>query len=256
MRSAIPRRKPQGICSALSSMLSDHPHPVSVEHVRELSVRMALAYLHQKRRRDSLSAEPFGLSMEELAIDSTADLFQRDDRGRYVQLRKYFDSVDWTKSDETDLAMALRRIVFGRVSESLFHRIGTNEPNPGKLVRDIEDAARSTSTAHLERLERRLWIVAGKDGRLEHGKPVMPPEIVESYVTPAAGGSTHEAVHALVLLLESNRHYRNGFPVLEFARVVRSASVRPRASRTETSDPRGSSGPEGARANDVTEAAP
>lgn len=256
MPSLTPRAHADSLCDALRSLLSDRPHPASVRHVIDVSIRMALAYLHQKKRLGSLRPEHFGLSIKDLAIDSTADIFRRNDAGHYVELRTYFQSIDWEELDETDLTIAFRRIVFSKVSESLFRRFRENDPNLAKVIRNIKDVARSTSEVRLERVGSQRWLVLGKNEPLESGKPVAPSEIVESYVTSALGsnGVTEDALSALRALLERNPHYRNGFPVSEFAKVVRSSFVRLGAPISEDAEHSGFSTEEVARAIDLATA--
>ena len=213
---------------ALASVLSECPSPASVNHLVYVSTRMALAYLYQKARLGSLRPEHFGLTFEDMALDSTAELFQRDDSGRFVELRAYFNSAGRAASTDAEMEIALRRIVFSKVSEGLFRRFRENDPNLGKVIRNTKDAVIALPGVRLERQGRQLWIVIGDDDELMLETPVAPPEIVDAHVTSALGsaGQMQEAVIALVSFLEMHPYYRNGFPVSEFAKIVRSAYIR------------------------------
>lgn len=213
---------------ALASVLSDCPSPASVNHLVYVSTRMALAYLYQKARLGSLRPEHFGLTFEDMALDSTAELFQRDDSGRFIELRAYFNSAGRAASTDAEMEIALRRIVFSKVSEGLFRRFRENDPNLGKVIRNTKDAVIALPGVRLERQGRQLWIVIGDDDELTMETPVAPPEVIDAYVTSALGsaGQMQEAVIALVSFLEMHPYYRNGFPVSEFAKIVRSAYIR------------------------------
>jgi len=212
---------------ALASLLSECPSPVAVNRLVSVSTRMALAYLYQKARLGGLRPEHFGLTFEDLALDSTAELFRRDDAGNFVELRTYFNSVGRAASTDADMEIALRRIVFSKVSEGLFRRYRENDPNLGKVIRNTKDAINSLQGVRLERQGRQLWIVVGDD-ELMMETPVAPPEVIDAHVTSALGsaGQMQAAVAALVSFLETHPYYRNGFPVSEFAKVVRSAYIR------------------------------
>lgn len=240
---------------ALAATLCERPTQTGVNYLIHISTRMALAYLYQKARLGSLRPEHFGLSYEDMALDTMAELFQRDDAGRFVELRSYFNTVEWEDANEAEVEIALRRIVFSKVSEGLFRRFRENDPNLGKVIRNIKDAANATSAVRLERHRRRLWIVVGAEGDdLMTDKPMVPPEIIEAYVTAALGssGQMQQAVTALASFLEMHPYYRNGFPVSEFGKIVRSAFIRLGASMSDESTPeRHFSGEEVAQALDA-----
>ena len=214
--------------AAIASILSDDPHPAAVAHVVETSTHMARSYLRHKARLGSLKAEHFGLSIDDLAIDSSAELFQRDEDGRYVELRQYFESIHWMELDDAGVEIALRRIVFSKVSEALFRRFRENDPNLGKVIRNIKDAARSLPDVGLERIAGQLWLVFGSNERLGSEKPAAAGEVLEAHVTAAlgSGGRTQDAVRAVAAFFEAHTHYRSGFPVSGLGKIVRSAYIR------------------------------
>lgn len=223
---------------ALESLLSERPRQAAVNHLVGISTRMATAYLYLKARLGTLRPEHFGLSFEDLALDSCAELFQRDELGRYVELRTYFESIDPAAADDADLEIALRRIVFSKVGEGLFRRFRENDPNLGKVIRNIKDVAGTTRGLRLERHRRQLWIVVGEDAPLADDLPVAPAEVLEAHVTSALGstGQTQEALQALKTFVELHEYYRNGFPVTAFGEIVRSSFIRLGASVHEDSD--------------------
>lgn len=176
----------------------------------------------------SLDPARFGISFEDMATDSIADLFARDDTGRYTELATYFAGTDWPEMSDADAEIALRRLVFGKVSERLFRSYKENDPNLGKVIRNIKDAVPAQSGCRLERIRGRLWIVLGDEEPLSGDRPVAPPEILEAYVTSALGnvGQTSAAIESLARFLAYHPHYRNGFPVSGLAKIVRSAFIR------------------------------
>lgn len=200
---------------------------------------MALAYLHTKARMGTLDPARFGMSFEDMATDCIADLFARDETGRFVELAGYLESNAPDRLSETDAEMALRRIVFGKVSERLFRSYKENDPNLGKVIRNIKDAVTASSQCRLERIGGRLWIIFGADAPLDGDKPVAPSDVFESYVTSALGklGQTGEAISALEAFLEYHPHYRNGYPVSALAKIVRSSFIRLGAALEDESVP-------------------
>lgn len=190
---------------------------------------MAMAYLHTKARMGSLDPVRFGMTLEDMATDAVADLFARDENGRFVELCNYFAGSmqgGFDRMSEADAEIALRRLVFGKVNERLFRSYKENDPNLGKVIRNIKDAAAASGRCRLERLAGRQWIVFGDE--LAGDLPVAPTDIVEAYVTSALGrlGQTGEAIDALERFLDYHPYYRNGYPVSALAKIIRSAFIR------------------------------
>ena len=213
---------------ALTSVLHGRRERAAARFLVDASMRMALAYLRAKTRMGTLDPKRFGLSLEDMAIDSIAELYERDETGKYVEICTYFESIPWSKMDDAGLEIALRRIVFGKVTERMFRQYRENDPNLGKVIRNIKDAAAAAPDTHLERVDGKLWIVVGRDVALATDRPTAPPDLLESYVTAALGkdGRTSEALDALARFFEFHPHYRNGYSVSALATMVRSAFIR------------------------------
>lgn len=226
--------QPQTLLRCLRAVLLGNARRSDVQHLVDIARRMAMAYLHTKARMGTLDPSRFGMTFEDMATDAIADLFARDDDGRFIELHGYFASTDEQrraagldlKLGDADAEIALRRLVFGKVNERLFRSYKENDPNLGKVIRNIKDAAAAAGNCRLERVGGRQWIIFGDD--LAGERPVAPADIVEAYVTSALGrlGQTSEAIDALEHFLDYHPYYRNGYPVSALAKIVRSGFIR------------------------------
>ena len=210
----------------LQSILSDTPQRRAVQLLYEECHRFALAYLRCKRRGHYLR-ERIGLSLEDLAVDCIADLFERDEGGRFVQLCDYFASAGWPDLSEEAATIALRRLVFSKVSDGLFRRHREADPQVAKIIRNLKLASKNLSDVTLSRRGKALWLVVHEldaspsDVVLRNGD-VIPPELVEAQILAHLHESTtiEHVLTSFVDLIRAWPSYRNGYPISTFARVV------------------------------------
>lgn len=215
------------IRDTVTSMLGSSPDGMAVRRFVEETHRLAHAYLRQRARVGALEARRFGLSLEDLALDCVADLFQRDEDGRFVQLVEYFESANWQSKDLVGLRIALRRLVFSKVNEGLFRRHRGHDPELARIIRNVKNAVKSAEGLSLVRRGKALWMVVG-DPALLGERPPLPFETVEAHLVPRLNGTCHtpELVALFEELVGAWPGYDAGYPVSRFAMAVRSASMR------------------------------
>jgi hypothetical protein len=84
--------------------------------------------------------EHLGLSEEDLAYDCIADLFRRDEAGRFEQLSAYFASMVVEGLEANELLIALRRLVYSRVNHALFRLYHDSDPAFSRILRNVKIA--------------------------------------------------------------------------------------------------------------------
>lgn len=218
---------------ALASVLSDDPSRHAVEYVVRCCHRMALAYLLRKIRRGGLFVSLFGVTVEDLALDSIAELFQRDEDGRFPVLNTYFGNREDEVSG-TSLEIALRRLVFSKVNESLFRRYHEADPNLARIIRNVKDAAKTAPRLQVARHNHASWLIV-QDGDAEPeatrspaSRPLAPPEVLETFFTArlAQHDRVHEMVYAFPDFVRAYPQYTNGYPLAAVAQILRRAYMR------------------------------
>ena len=187
--------------------------------------RMSLAYLHHRLRRGVLLDNQFGISNEDLAMDCIAELFQRDESGRFVVIEHYFTPLQWETLNEADLKIALRRLVFSKVNESLFRSYREEDPNLAKIIRNVKEALKSESGISLVKHREASWLVAGDPDTPITNKPLAPQEILEAHLLDILcnTSNTYKAVASFIAFSKDHPHYCNAYPISGFAQAVRSA---------------------------------
>lgn len=215
----------------ISSVISVDPETPAVNYLVHTCSRMALAYLLQKVRRGSLQPERFGLSLDDLAMDCCAELFQRNDSGRFVQLVAYFDQTGWEDKTEEELQISLRRVVFSKVNENLFRRYREVDPNLSKIIRNLKAAADRSAAENGISLHRQgpdLWLICDGDNTSRQTLPLVPMEVLEGYLTAGLKGPVQmeQVLEIFSTFVREHPYYSNRYPLGGIAQLVRSALIR------------------------------
>jgi hypothetical protein len=184
---------------------------------------IASAYLSQKVRLRRLEVEFFGLSVNDLAIDCIADLFARDEGGALQQFQAYFALIDWHQLASAELEVALRRLVFSSVNQSLFRRYGEADPTLSRIIRSVKRHLRHRDDLRLTSRSTEQWIVL--NNQREAAMPIAPPALLEAQLVPCQGDIT-TSLDALRNFLSERTWYAAGYSLSVFARLLRSASIR------------------------------
>ncbi len=223
------------LTAVLDDVLRENPAAVASRQLLHKCHQLATAYLRRRSHAGRLDTSLFGISLEDLALDCVAELFRRDDDGRYVQLESYFDSPTRKGNDEAALEIALRRIVFSAVNEGLFRRYRELDPSLGRIIRTIKRHVASGGLLELDR-DQSLPVLTLSDAKKEgRALPWMPQDLLEIHLHHALSGDvTVDTVLDVVAdILRSEGQYAPSIPVTEVALAMRSVLTRLHASDVE-----------------------
>jgi hypothetical protein len=172
--------------------------------------------------------DQFELTEEDLALDCLADLFRRDEAGRFGQLHAYAAAVDWERLDDAGLEIALRRLIFSAVNEGLFRRYRENDPVVGRFIRTLKRHVKRHEALVLVRERTSLMVVLREADPDRLGRPQMPQEVLEVYLHGAfaAGSGLPAVLTALTTLFRSHPDYAPKVALSDLAISVRSVLVR------------------------------
>lgn len=187
--------------------------------------RMGVAYLRVKAAGGHRPANRFGLSAEDLAFDSIADLFVRDHAGTFPVIRSFVARVAPSGNEPEDLIEnSLRRFVCSLVNRRIFELHRQFDPSLARIIRNIKLAALThpdlTAGEHLgERVLLPRWT-----SHLNTRLPVMAPELLSSDLLARLEGPRTLAriLSALSAVLTEQTLYRRLIPVTQAAVAVRS----------------------------------
>jgi hypothetical protein len=121
----------------LHALLRGDPQPRQLNTVVNLCVALSMELLSRKSGGKFLSHQQ-GLTPKDLAFDAVADLFQRDEDGRFLQFEAYFESFPPASTGDEELLIALRRLVYSRTNHALFRMYRDVDPILFKILRNVK----------------------------------------------------------------------------------------------------------------------
>ncbi|MEK7248904.1 MAG: hypothetical protein AAB209_00635, partial [Bacteroidota bacterium] len=211
----------------IHSVISPKPSRKSVDLLFDEFNRMAIAYLRVKERGGRLATHVFGITIEDLAVDCIAELFERDKQETFVRLKEYYSKVEPQHIDEDELRGKSRQLVFSEVSNHLFRCYADADPNLHKLIRNLKDVKPSPRVS-VRKMSDKWWVWFGNEENNASSLPLMPPEILEFHIAPliAANSNLRILLDNLADVFDDQAIYRRAYPLVGFAQVLLSAFVR------------------------------
>jgi hypothetical protein len=211
----------KGLRGTLLAALADPPDGRELNRFIDICHALAFSSIHAKAARGRLYQEG-SRNYTDLAYDCIGDLFQRDEQGRLLRIKAYFDSFDIARATDEDLLAHLRRLVFSAVNQGLFRIYNDIDPAIGKILRNTKLAVNSLQTfTEAERLGEPCIQPTLCEG-LEH-LPVMELEILQAELARVTSGKEliPEILSKLSLLLRRQSEYARLVPLITLARAVR-----------------------------------
>lgn len=196
----------------LVSILSGSYTPYDLREFVRLCSNLALPLVRKKIALGKLNLALLRMSDQDVLFDCLADLFERNEEGRFVQIEKFFERerIDIEQHSEEWLLDALRRIVFQKVNTGLVRLHSEADPVLGKILHNLDVAIDRTElfTKAIRFGESVLTPVQGD--ALIH-LPPMPFEYLRDRFSRVI--LLHEPMPAMLkklhtLLLEQHEHQR------------------------------------------------
>ncbi len=188
-----------------------------------VSHALALPLLKSKISTAQVGSSRIGLSLQDMAYDSVADLFRRDDNGDIVQVKSYFEGIEFGSLSDSALLSHLRRLVFSKTNQALFRMYNEADPTLGKIIRNIKLAIGTLqSFVEIERFGE-TWIAPSMIDPLL-GQPPFDQARLEREFHAVAKGSEHvpALMAKLSLTLRQQDEFCRAVPLVGTAFIFRS----------------------------------
>ena len=223
---------------ALETVLGRRPTRSAVRQVVDRCHRMACAYLRQQQASGALREDVLGEEVEDLAMDAIAELFERDERGQFPELRRYFSDRALEGRSPAAVDDDLRRLVIGAVTDWLFEAYRAADRSLSNLIQNLKRVIGDRADVSLQRRGRTLWVDiesatedAEPGGQKSRAGRSMPMDVLEAHLTGtvAEHPSTSDLLDVAVEALHAHAEYRSAYPLTRLAQVMRAARVRVQA---------------------------
>lgn len=232
------RTTPAFPCTAFIALTNDKPSYQDVRLCVTACHRIALAYLITKSPQLN-KHNLLGMSLEDLAIDSIADLFERDVNGAFPQFQRYLRTLkNIAQVENEDFFIAIRRLVFSAVNNRLFRIYGLEDPVGAKVLRNLKlELKRSHDVREDEHAGERIVLPSGPV-HADNDRPVLPPEFLACELSPCIGprATMPEVLSAVSKILRAQTLYRKAIPLYQLAHVIKSLMIARGGNQVDESD--------------------
>ncbi len=226
------------LAALLRDVLSECPRRRAVKALAQRCHQGAQAYLRKRTRSGTVRREVLGEDVGDLALDAIANLFERDEEGRFPELRQYFWShfhgegpIREEKlhdmicaAEEASLESALRRLVWSAAGDWLFEAYRVADRSLSNQIRSLKRAVKECPEATLGERDGAPWVVGETEDAGDGGRQ-MPIETMEACLAGAVAEarSTADLLQRALRALRAYRAYETAYPVTRLAQAMRGA---------------------------------
>lgn len=184
---------------------------------------IARTYLNLKVVTGRLDPQFFAISVDDLAMDCIASLFERNERGEFVRIKSYFNSFEINKLPEEILFARTRRLVFGAINDELFRLYKLEDPSLGNVIRCIKAGLKFIPDLFAERVDGVVWLYVQHKKRSQAELPVMPYDYIYVMLNQrfTAKISVRQLIREFTDILKSQQNYSKRYPLIGLAYIIR-----------------------------------
>ncbi len=128
----------------IQSVTIENPSPADIHKFLSFCRAIAIVHLRKKISTGRLKPDLFAPSLEDLAVDCVAELFRTDARGTLIQVKTYFEGANMETLSDQEMLAFLRRLICGRVNQSMFRFYSEWDPSLGRILRNVKLAVGSS----------------------------------------------------------------------------------------------------------------
>lgn len=196
------------------------------KHLAEECKIIALAYLKMKVKSGNSFITNLGASIDDLALDCIADLFERNEMGRYPQFEAYFSGINPTELSEPESRSKLRRLVFSKVNDGLFRNFGIYDMSLSKIIRNLKLSADNYGLP-IQRIDGDNYLIFEKEAQTSSKLPIMPPEFLEIKLTNSLElrMETPDVLSVLIDIFRDQTDYEKKYSIVQLARIIRRSFI-------------------------------
>lgn len=225
---------PRNIRALAAGMSEAHPARECIRQFVALAYRLSRSYVRSSRNAGVIEAVVFRNQPEDLALDLIADLFERDENGRFVRIADFYADQDVSSSSDTRLWSLTKSLVLGQINDALFALYGDADRSLSRIIRNIKRAAARIDDVVLQRRATGLVLTLSGD---ESHRPRITYEELECLIAPSIRNpfQLEDIIRSTCRSVLSAGRWHPEIQLTQFALCLRNARVRqfmPVAERT------------------------
>jgi hypothetical protein len=168
----------------------------------------------------------FGIDINDLAFDVIADLFARDNNGKFVEINKYFKQFgDLSVISDDELFVGLRRLVFSATNVRFFKIYGELDTALSKIIRNLKITLKNHSSVKAIVHNEENFLAPRHTENLCLALPSIPEEILspEFYDRVSSKSSLRDMLTAIGDVLKEQNNYKKIASLIEVAVLIKEA---------------------------------
>jgi len=131
----------------LIAIISGEYSNQDLKNFANLCYSLASPLIHKKISLGKINLDILGMKQNEIVFDCIADIFSRDERGRFYKVQSYFESLDFKIENlSTEEAIVhFRKFLFNVVNNNLIRLYSEVDSTLGKILRNMKIALKRES---------------------------------------------------------------------------------------------------------------
>ncbi|MBI3194000.1 MAG: hypothetical protein HYZ34_05950 [Ignavibacteriae bacterium] len=209
---------------AIDSVISGEYTPYDLREFFRICYILARPLIHKKISIGKINVHILGLHEADIITDCLADLFSRDELGKFPVVMSFVKNhlPDSSHASNEELLMILSYLVIGQVNQNIARLYNESDPTLGKILRNLKAILERTTLFESNTRFSEPYLFARNSEYLSHLPPI-PMEIVRrefSHVV-SVHDSIEEMVKRLHTLLVNQHSYQRIVPLIDTALLLK-----------------------------------
>lgn len=216
------------IAHLLPEVLDGHATHAQINQLVRIAHHLAVIRLKQLIGSGRLHLQSFPLTVESIAFDCIAELFERDAEGNFIELQHFFAGDRHPQHCSPDsLLIFYRSLVFTKLNDGIFRLYRENDPVFSKILRNIKNALDRIPDIVVDERFGLSYLIFSSDRNVDAHLPEMPLEYLESSLTGRFrnGDSSQVFLQKLKEIIIAQPDYRSTLSLYDCALLLKRASA-------------------------------
>lgn len=210
------------IIPLIKSAINGKITPFEINQLVKIAHQFAAIRLTQLIRNQKITFDIYPHTINSVALDCIAEIFEMDEENRFPELMIYFSNEkDPYKVSEEQTLINFRALVFSKLNDGIFRIYRENDPVTSKIIRNIKLAIKKSGT--IKTFERFGETFISASDNIHFHLPIFPLQEIESELLHLFHKKVDikTALYELCRLLDTNINYRNFISLLDAALMIK-----------------------------------
>lgn len=197
--------------------------PFEINQLVKSAHQFAAIRLTQLLKNQKITFDIYPHTINSVALDCIAEIFEMDDENRFPELMIYFSNErDPNKVTEEQTLINFRTLVFSKLNDGIFRIYHENDPITSKIIRNIKLALKNSGS--VKTFERLGETFISSSAPINFHLPPFPHQELESELIHLLHKRVNikTTLSELCRLLEGNNLCRNFISLLDAALIIKS----------------------------------